>query len=358
MFSVMLTDAYREVRPKICIAYWMDGRLLNQRQMHFCSRVSAATIHELLFADDCALNATTEEEMQMSMDLFAAACDNFGIHIKTEKMLVIHQPPPNIIYTAAQINVNGVELKSVDTFTYLGSDLSRSTKVNDEIAHQMAKASQAFGCTQNVVWNRHGLHLSTKIKIYKAVIFPTLLYGADTGSSKTLQGHSEVLPETTADQSGNLEGPCPEPTDFEKDSEDRGSNLRSQPDRRRQDQCPGSTLSMPRPFQHAHAVNAPSARESAWSDIFGGNAPTIRQFQLLRQILPTLLLTPPPSLLASIPLLPPSYRPHPNTHHLLPLPPPPPPSSAMGLSPNLSSLRPHIHLMHQPGRSLANPSYW
>ncbi|VDL95787.1 unnamed protein product [Schistocephalus solidus] len=32
---------------------------------------------------------------------------------------------------------------------------------------------------------------------------------------------------------------------------------------------------MPRPFEHARAVNAPSVRESAWSDIFGGNAPTI-----------------------------------------------------------------------------------
>ncbi|VDL92631.1 unnamed protein product [Schistocephalus solidus] len=49
-----------------------------------------------------------------------------------------------------------------------------------------------------------------------------------------------------------------------------------------------------------------SARELAWLDIFGRNAPTIRQFLLLREILPTLLRTPPPSLLASIPLLPPS----------------------------------------------------
>ncbi|VDL99772.1 unnamed protein product [Schistocephalus solidus] len=49
---------------------------------------------------------------------------------------------------------------------------------------------------------------------------------------------------------------------------------------------------MPRPFQHVHAFNAYSLGESAWSDIFGRNAQTIRQFQLLRQILPTLLWTP------------------------------------------------------------------
>ncbi|VDL86017.1 unnamed protein product [Schistocephalus solidus] len=98
MFSAMLMDAYRDERSGIRIAYRMDGRLLNQRRMHFRSRVSTATIHELIFADDCALNTTTEEEMQRSMDLFAAACDNFGLRINTEKPVVMHQPSPNTLH--------------------------------------------------------------------------------------------------------------------------------------------------------------------------------------------------------------------------------------------------------------------
>ncbi|VDL89422.1 unnamed protein product [Schistocephalus solidus] len=69
MFSGMLMDAYHDERPWIRITYRMDDRLLNQRRMHFRSRVSTATIHKLLFADDCALNTTTEEEMQRIMDL-------------------------------------------------------------------------------------------------------------------------------------------------------------------------------------------------------------------------------------------------------------------------------------------------
>ncbi|VDL89545.1 unnamed protein product [Schistocephalus solidus] len=34
MSSAMLMDAYHDERPGIRIAYWMDGRLLNQRRMH------------------------------------------------------------------------------------------------------------------------------------------------------------------------------------------------------------------------------------------------------------------------------------------------------------------------------------
>ncbi|BHF78927.1 hypothetical protein SprV_0602204400 [Sparganum proliferum] len=104
MFFAMLIDAYRDERPGIRIAYRMDDHLRNHRRLHFQSRVSTATVHELLFADDCvlnttskedmprnmdlfaddcALNTTSEGDMQSSMDLFAAACDNFDLIINT-----------------------------------------------------------------------------------------------------------------------------------------------------------------------------------------------------------------------------------------------------------------------------------
>ncbi|BHF65014.1 hypothetical protein SprV_0200802300 [Sparganum proliferum] len=187
MFSAMLMDAYRDERPVIYIAYRTDGHLLNQRRMHFQSRVSRTTVHELLFADDCAMDTTSEEEMQGSMDLFSAACENFGLVINTQKTVMMHQPPPpntatplpNAPPPPPQISVNGTQLQVVN-FPYLGSTLSRNTKIDDEVSRRISKASQAFGRLQNTVWNRHDLQLSTKLKMYKAVILPTLLYAAGT----------------------------------------------------------------------------------------------------------------------------------------------------------------------------------
>ncbi|BHF76078.1 hypothetical protein SprV_0501917600 [Sparganum proliferum] len=189
MFSAMLMDAYRDERPGIRIAYRTDGHLLNQRRMHFQSRVSTTTVHELLFADDCALNTTSEEEMQRSMDLFSAACENFGLVINTQKTVVMHQPPANSATppNAPQISVNGTQLQVVENFPYLGSTLSGNTKIDEEVANKISKASQAFGRLQSTVWNRHGLQLSTKLKMYKAVILPTPLYGAETWTVYTKQ---------------------------------------------------------------------------------------------------------------------------------------------------------------------------
>nr|VZI48874.1 unnamed protein product [Spirometra erinaceieuropaei] len=190
MFSAMLMDAYRDERPGIRIAYRTDGHLLNQRRMHFQSRESTTTVHELLFADDCALNTTSEEQMQRSMGLFSAACENFGLVINTQKTVVKHQPPPNSATApnaSPQISVNGTQLQVAENFPYLGSTLSRNTKIDDEVANRISKASQAFGRLQSTVWYRHGLQLSTKLKMYKAVILPTLLYGAETWTVYTKQ---------------------------------------------------------------------------------------------------------------------------------------------------------------------------
>nr|VZI17670.1 unnamed protein product [Spirometra erinaceieuropaei] len=191
MFSAMLMDAYLDECPGIHIAYWTDGHLLNQRRMHLQSRVSTTTVHELLFADNCALNTTSEEEMQWSMDLFSAACENFGLVINTQKTVVMHQPPPDTAASpnapSPQISVNGTRLQVVENFPYLVSTLSRSTKIDDEEARWISNASEAFGRLQNTVWNRHDLQLSTKLKMYVAVILPILLYGAETRTVYTGQ---------------------------------------------------------------------------------------------------------------------------------------------------------------------------
>ncbi|BHF64407.1 hypothetical protein SprV_0200741000 [Sparganum proliferum] len=158
-----------------------DGRpLLNQQWMYFQSRVSTTTVHQLLFTDDFAVNATTEGGMQRSMDLFSAACENYDLISNMEKTMVTYQPPPCAAHNAPRISVNGAQLQVLDNFTYQ-HPLSQH-QIVDEVTRRIFKASQAFGRLQNTVWNRHGLQLSTKLKMYKAVILPTLLYGAETWS--------------------------------------------------------------------------------------------------------------------------------------------------------------------------------
>ncbi|BHF68115.1 hypothetical protein SprV_0301114500 [Sparganum proliferum] len=121
-------------------------------------RLSTTRVHDLLFADDCSLSTTTEEDMQQSMDLLAAGWANFGPTTNTDKAVVMHHPSPNTQHcTPPRIPVDGHQLKTMDNFADLESTLSSGTRINDEVARQISKASQAFSRQQNSVRNRHGL---------------------------------------------------------------------------------------------------------------------------------------------------------------------------------------------------------
>ena len=161
----MLTDAFRETDPSIPIRYRCDGKLFNPRRLQAVTKVKETVIRDLLFADDCALNANQEQEMQQEMNSFSSACDNFGLTISTKKTEVLYQPAPGHPYREPNITVKGQKLQAVESFTYLGSTLSRAATIDAEINNRIAKASSAFGRLKKTVWERRGITMDTKIKV-------------------------------------------------------------------------------------------------------------------------------------------------------------------------------------------------
>ena len=97
MFSAMFSDVYRNEDIGIHIRYRTDGGLFNLRRLQAKTKVCHATIRDLLFADDCALNAHTQDDMQRSVDLFADACTSFGLTISTKKTEGTHGSSSSVV---------------------------------------------------------------------------------------------------------------------------------------------------------------------------------------------------------------------------------------------------------------------
>ena len=76
--------------------------------------------------------------------------------------------------------MKGQRLQVVVKFTYLGSTLHRVVHIDDEVNARIAKAIAAFGRLRGNVWDRSGIRLDTKLKVYKAMVLPTLLYAQIT----------------------------------------------------------------------------------------------------------------------------------------------------------------------------------
>ena len=83
MFSAMFTDAFQDVDAGFPIRYRIDGKLLNLRRLQAKSKVQTDVVDKLLYADDLAENAKSEEKMQGAVDRMSNACDYFQVTIRT-----------------------------------------------------------------------------------------------------------------------------------------------------------------------------------------------------------------------------------------------------------------------------------
>ena len=143
LFTTMLSDAFAENEDSIKLCFHYHRNLFNLRRLQAQTKVKITSVHGLLFADDCALNVSSEG-LQQSMNNFSSACDAFGVTNSTPKMQVMCQPAPHTTWPNPSITVKGNALEVVDKFTYLSSVLSKNVTIDDEVNNRLSKASATF----------------------------------------------------------------------------------------------------------------------------------------------------------------------------------------------------------------------
>ena len=78
------------------------------------------------------------------------------------------------------INLHGLPIERVTNFTYLGSDISdKVTVASADINARIGKANFAFSKLNKCLWRRNEITMKTKMRIFNAIVIPTLIYGAE-----------------------------------------------------------------------------------------------------------------------------------------------------------------------------------
>ena len=185
-FSMMLHVAFKEAQDGVDIKSRFDVRLGDITSKHFDAKtkVHVSTIRELLFADDCALAADSEEGLQRLCDSFASASRRFGLTISIKKTEVLYQPARGKAYAPPNISIEGKQLKAVELFKYLGSIVSNDATADAEITARIAKATAAFGRLTKRLWRNRNIRVGTKISVYKATVVTSLLFGCEAWTLK------------------------------------------------------------------------------------------------------------------------------------------------------------------------------
>ena len=101
-----------------------------------------------------------------------------GLTISLGKTEALFQPAPAAVAHRPTISTDGTMVKTVDDFKYLGSMISNDGSL-DKIRALIYKVSQALGRLNTRVLRQHNIRQSTKLKVYRAVVLTTLLYGCE-----------------------------------------------------------------------------------------------------------------------------------------------------------------------------------
>ena len=91
----------------------------------------------------------------------------------------MYQPAPGSVVNPPSINIYGTQLKSVNQFKYLGSVISSGGTLGMEIEACINKASQLLHYMHSHMMSHRNIKLTTKIKMNRAVVHNSLLYGCE-----------------------------------------------------------------------------------------------------------------------------------------------------------------------------------
>ena len=135
-------------------------------------------LNQILFADDTALVADSEEALQQLVTEFGRVCKRRKLKVNVEKSKVMRcsneDPVPGL-----QIQLEGEQLEKVDSFKYLGGRITERGDVGQEVQCRVVEANKAMGGMKKIFKNRE-VGMGTKRGLYESIIVPTALYGAET----------------------------------------------------------------------------------------------------------------------------------------------------------------------------------
>ena len=136
--------------------------------------VGGRKISNLRYADDIVLLARSEEELQELVKRVENAGKKYGLMINTEKTKVMTSEG-----VKCEIVIGKDKIEQVARFTYLGSVITEDSECINETRTRLAKGAY-LSASLKKVWKSHDININTKIRLWKALVWPVATYGFET----------------------------------------------------------------------------------------------------------------------------------------------------------------------------------
>ena len=135
-----------------------------------------------IIADDIVLCSTRRDHVEREREEWRRVMEERGLKISRKKTEYLgcneHQD--------AQIHLQGETVKRVKIFTYLGSTSAEDGELDAEVTHRVQSEWKNWKRVSGVLCGRR-MNVKIKRKVYRTVVRPALVYGAETWALKKAQ---------------------------------------------------------------------------------------------------------------------------------------------------------------------------
>ena len=141
----------------------------------------------MLCADDIVLCGTRIKVVENKLEESRRAMEDKGLKIKTKKTVYLRFNVDGNFDGNSDINIQGDDLERVNTFKYLGATLADHGDFDAEITHRIQPGWKKNWYRVSGILCDRRISLRVKGKIYKTVVRPATMCGAETWAVKKAQ---------------------------------------------------------------------------------------------------------------------------------------------------------------------------
>ncbi|KAG0716212.1 putative uncharacterized transposon-derived protein F52C9.6 [Chionoecetes opilio] len=136
-------------------------------------------ITDLVFADDAVIFAESLEVLVMALEALHEEAKPLGLEVSWLKTKV--QVFGDLLDEAVQsVHACGEDIEILESFTYLGSAVHNDGGSRQEVLRRIGIAHGVMDSLSGSIWRCRYLCRRTKIRIFKSLVIPVLLYGCET----------------------------------------------------------------------------------------------------------------------------------------------------------------------------------
>ena len=140
-------------------------------------KIAGRNINNLRYTDDTTLMAESEEELKSLLMKVKEESERAGLRLNIQKTKMMTSGP------IASWQIDGETMETVTDFLFLGSKITADGDCSHEIKRCLFLGRKAMTNTDSILKSRD-ITLPTKIHLLKAIVFPVVMYGYESWTTK------------------------------------------------------------------------------------------------------------------------------------------------------------------------------